>query len=325
MKPQQYLLPALLLFLSVFLIVVLSTRGAEDKKPAPDNPKPTQSKQYVRPSDPALYVGAETCKTCHEDLYNHFATTPHFATTMDGKLDAAKGPEWHGCEGCHGPGKAHVDGGGDVSKIFTFKNASPEETSARCLGCHQNREEQSNYNRSAHLQSGIACIDCHSPHHAKEAEFILKESSPKLCYGCHMDVRAQFAKPFHHRVNEGLIQCNDCHNPHGGFEQKQLRTAVGQDAVCYKCHADKQGPFVYQHEAKIEGCTVCHSPHGSTNQRMLKQNQVNLLCMGCHSLNAAAGPAATPTFHNQAQKYQACTLCHTAIHGSNSNSFFFTP
>jgi hypothetical protein len=20
--------------------------------------------------------------------------------------------------------------------------------------------------------------------------------------------------PFHHRVNEGLIQCTDCHNPH---------------------------------------------------------------------------------------------------------------
>lgn len=284
-----------------------------------------QTVQYVRPTDPALYVGSETCKTCHEDMYKTFEDTPHFATTMDGKLDARKGPEWHGCEACHGPGKEHVDGGGDKTKIFTFKNASPGEISARCLDCHQSSHDQSNYGRSAHLQGGVACTDCHSPHHAKESEFLLKEAPPKLCYGCHLDVRAQFARPFHHRVNEGLIQCNDCHNPHGGFEPHQLRTAVGQDEVCYKCHADKQGPFVYQHEAKIEGCVICHSPHGSTNQRMLNQNQVNLLCMSCHSLNASAGPSATPSFHNQAQKYQACTLCHTAIHGSNSNAFFFTP
>jgi nitrate/TMAO reductase-like tetraheme cytochrome c subunit len=53
--------------------------------------------------------------------------------------------------------------------------------------------------------------------------------------------------------------------------------------------------------------------------------QVNLVCLECHAFSADAGPAATPTFHNQAQKYQACTMCHTAIHGSNSNKFFFTP
>jgi DmsE family decaheme c-type cytochrome len=277
-------------------------------------------------ADATEYVGSETCKTCHEDMpskgfFKNFEDSPHFVTTLDDK----KRPEWHGCESCHGPGKAHVDGGGDKSKIFTFKNASPEQISTRCLTCHQSGHEQSNYARSAHLQSGVSCIDCHSPHHPKEAEFLLRESSPKLCYGCHMDVRAQFARPFHHRVNEGLMQCSDCHNPHGGFERHQLRTVAGQDEVCYKCHADKQGPFVYQHEAKIEGCQVCHSPHGSTNPRMLKQSQVNLLCMSCHSLNANSGPSATPTFHNQAQKYQACTLCHTAIHGSNTNSFFFTP
>ncbi|HSY66007.1 MAG TPA: DmsE family decaheme c-type cytochrome, partial [Terriglobales bacterium] len=255
----------------------------------------------------------------------NFANTAHFATTMDAKLDAHKGPEWHGCEACHGPGKEHVDGGGDKSKIFTFKDATPQQTSARCLECHQSSHEQSNYGRSAHSQSGVACIDCHSPHHAKETQSLLRESAPKLCYDCHLDVKAQFVRPFHHRVNEGLMQCNDCHNPHGGFERHQLRTVAGQDEVCYKCHADKQGPFVYQHEAKIEGCQACHTPHGSTNQRMLIQNQVNLLCISCHSLNASAGAPATPSFHNQANEYQACTLCHTAVHGSNSSNVFFTP
>ena len=282
-------------------------------------------KKYVRPTDPALYVGPETCQACHDEIYKQFETTPHFTTTMEGKLEAHKGPEWHGCEACHGPGKEHVDGGGDKTKIFTFKDASPQETSARCLGCHQYTEEHGNYERSAHLLNGIGCTDCHDPHHAKESEFLLKVKSPELCYGCHGDVRAQFARPFHHRVNEGLMQCNDCHDPHGSFRPRQLRTNASGDAVCFKCHTEKQGPYVYQHEAIIEGCTICHSPHGSTNQRMLVQNQVNLLCLSCHVFPAGTGPSAIPTFHNQATKYQSCTLCHTAIHGSNTSNVFFTP
>jgi DmsE family decaheme c-type cytochrome len=323
MRFRPHRLPLALLVCSVVMAGRAEPLGSQTPK---ENPKQAaQSHKYVRPTDPSLYVGTDVCKTCHEDLYNTLATSPHFVTTIDSKLDAQKGPEWHGCEACHGPGKEHVEGGGDTTKIFAFKDVAPAESSARCLDCHQSSHEQSNYGRSLHLQSGVACIDCHSPHHAKDTQYLLRESSPKLCYTCHLDVKAQFVRPFHHRVNEGLMQCSDCHNSHGGFERHQLRTVVGQDQVCYKCHADKQGPFVYQHEAKIEGCEACHTPHGSTNQRMLIQNQVNLLCISCHSLNASAGAPATPSFHNQANEYQACTLCHTAIHGSNSSNVFFTP
>ena len=310
----------------LFLNIGLTLHAAEKKdKPDQDKNQADLRKKYVRPTDPALYVGPETCQACHDEIYKQFETTPHFTTTIEGKLEAHKGPEWHGCEACHGPGKEHVDGGGDKTKIFTFKDASPQETSARCLSCHQYTEEHGNYERSAHLLNGVGCIDCHDPHHAKESEFLLKVKSPELCYGCHGDVRAQFARPFHHRVNEGLMQCNDCHDPHGSFRPKQLRTNASGDAVCFKCHTEKQGPYVYQHEAIIEGCTICHSPHGSTNQRMLVQNQVNLLCLSCHVFPAGTGPSAIPTFHNQAQKYQSCTLCHTAIHGSNTSNVFFTP
>ena len=321
-------------FSSVALSLVFALLGAgvlfagpKDKKTAGDKTKEAsqQNLTYTRPTDPALYVGPDTCATCHEEISKNFATTAHFATTLDSNLDSHKGPGWHGCEACHGPGKAHVDGGGDKSKIFTFEGVTPQEASARCLSCHQSSEDHSNYRRSVHLVSGVPCLDCHSPHHAKESQFLLTARSPELCYKCHMDVRAEFARPFHHRVNEGLVQCNDCHNPHGSFRPKQLRTNAAGNEVCYKCHTEKQGPFVYQHEAKIEGCVICHSPHGSTNPRMLAQNQINLLCLSCHSLAASVGAPATPSFHNQAQKYQACTLCHSAIHGSNTSSVFFTP
>jgi DmsE family decaheme c-type cytochrome len=320
-------LPAL--YLAVALVPVLMIRFAHaDEKTTNTKQNKTSANaptKYAWPSDPALYVGPETCKGCHEDLYKHFEGTSHFLTTMQGKLETKAGPEWQGCESCHGPGKEHVDAGGDKTKIFTFKDASPKQTSAICLRCHQFTEEHGNYNRSMHLANGVGCADCHSPHHAPESQFLMKAKAPDLCYTCHMNVRAEFARPFRHRVNEGLVQCNDCHSPHGTVRAKQLRTDAAGGEVCYKCHTEKQGPFVYQHEAKVEGCTACHSPHGSTNQRLLKQNQVNLLCISCHSQAATAGPPGTPSFHDQSTKYQSCTLCHTAIHGSNTSSVFFTP
>jgi len=125
------------------------------------------------------------------------------------------------------------------------------------------------------------------------------------------------------------MKCSDCHNPHGGFESKQARLNTGADAACMKCHADKQGPFVFEHApAKVEGCTICHSPHGASNAKLLKRNNVNQLCLECHSnvaLQAGDIEApGTPTFHNQSTvRYQNCTTCHARIHGSNADKTFF--
>src|SRR5271169_7214515 len=69
------------------------------------------------------YVGAEVCKTCHEEIYSGWEKTPHWKTTLDTK----GGPSHQGCEGCHGPGLAHVAGGGDITKIFIFKDAASKE------------------------------------------------------------------------------------------------------------------------------------------------------------------------------------------------------
>jgi DmsE family decaheme c-type cytochrome len=267
----------------------------------------------------ATYVGAETCKTCHEDIYNGWEKSPHWKQTFK-----EGGIAKHGCEDCHGPGSAHVEGGGDKTKIFIFKEASAKDINARCLGCHVGGPEHMNTINSEHAKNGVSCTSCHSPHHPETKEFLLKKSEPQLCYTCHLQQRAQFDMPFHHRVNEGLIQCSDCHNPHGTARPKQVRASAQQDAVCFKCHADKQGPFVFEHDpVKAEGCTSCHVPHGGPNQHMMRLSTVNLLCLQCHTASAVSAAPGTPSFHNQATQFQACTLCHTQIHGSNFNNFFF--
>ena len=292
------------------------SRKAKDKK---DEKTAPQSYTASRPTDPSQYVGTDTCKTCHEDIGKTYDRGPHWKTM----LDKHHGVESQGCEACHGPGKEHAESG-DVTKIVRFKTLSRQESSKRCLECHQFGEEHSNFLRSAHLKNNVGCIDCHSVHAPKVRANLMKASQPQLCYSCHLEVKPDFSKPYHHRVNEGLITCSNCHNPHGGFLTRQLRASAAQDAICFTCHTDKAGPFVFEHApVKTDGCVSCHAPHGSSNPRLLRRSNVNLLCLECHTLTVDSAAPAIPSFHNQAQKYQACTMCHVAIHGSNSDHVFF--
>jgi predicted CXXCH cytochrome family protein len=293
--------------------------------------------------NPDDYVGSETCSACHDAQFNSVSHTKH--GMLEG-LAAWKG-KVVGCESCHGPGKAHVEGSGDITKIISFKNKNPKEISETCLGCHAGKEEHNNFRRGEHWRNNVGCTSCHTAHGANSensktgsttlisdvskqkpteaTDNMLKSSEPQLCIGCHTEVKAQFSKPFRHKVLEGTMKCSDCHNPHGGFELKQTKLSVGADSACVKCHANKQGPFVFEHAPlKVEGCATCHSPHGSANPKMLKRNQVRQLCLECHSSITEQFAPDVPSFHNQTvSRYQNCTICHAAIHGSNTSSTFF--
>lgn len=307
---------AWLLLCGVTAVCLLVASGSLAAGWPGDKAKPAKSP----PQDPSQFVGWEACTACHEDIGKNYETTPHYKTV----LDTRGGPAKQGCEACHGPGAEHVAGGGDKSKITVFPELRTKQVSERCLSCHQYGLEHSNFARAAHANNDVSCINCHSIHKAKEKQFLLAKAQPELCYSCHLDKKAEFNKPFHHRVNEKLVKCTDCHNQHGGFLTAQLRATNAQDTTCFKCHAEKAGPFVFEHPpVKIEGCVACHTPHGSTTPRLLRRTQVNLLCLECHTLTSEIAGPGIPTFHNQSQKYQACTMCHTQIHGSNHSSVFF--
>lgn len=261
---------------------------------------------------PAGYVGSQMCATCHTEIAHSFADNPHARMVM---MHGDKGLT---CENCHGPGQAHIEGGGDVTKIFRFDKASAQQIDAKCLSCHAGAHP--NFLRSPHARAGVSCLSCHSIHHAKTDADLLLASQPNLCFGCHTDVKAQFAMPFHHPVEEGAVKCTDCHDPHGTFQAFQLRSTVDQNRVCTRCHTDVRGPFVYEHPAvKAVGCLGCHNPHGSENARLLNMPAINSLCNQCHS------PVAGDTFHSMgagSSELTPCTSCHTMIHGSNINAAF---
>lgn len=256
------------------VLVLLLSAAAAAQQPA-QNVAPASA---APPAPASQYVGSETCKGCHEDIYKSVEGTLHVRTFK------AKDAAHQGCEGCHGPGAAHVEGGGDPSKIFRFQKVSMQQANARCLTCHAQQHERQFFQNSKHARSDVGCTSCHSPHHFEVRDRLLKQPTPQLCYGCHTEIRAEFVRPFHHRVDEGLVTCNDCHNPHGGTLAKDTRMTPSLDQVCTKCHADKRGPFTFEHvPVKTEGCTACHVPHGSTSPRMLKRTSVNVLCLECHS------------------------------------------
>jgi DmsE family decaheme c-type cytochrome len=301
------------------LVLLAGTVLTQAASPAERPTNSTKAAPVQAKQDTSQYIGADNCKLCHEEVFKKFEANIHWKTT----LDTRRGPEYQGCEACHGPGADHMNGGGDKTKIFGFSKDHPaKQISDRCLKCHTYGEENSNFSRSAHNLKNVSCTDCHSVHKAKVKEYLLVGAQPQLCFTCHLDVKPDFNRPFRHRVNEGLVKCNDCHNQHSAFLARGLRASAAQDAVCFKCHADKAGPFVFEHApVKTEGCVACHTPHGSSNVRLLKRSQVNLLCLECHTPSAGVGPAG-PT-HDQSQKYQSCTVCHITIHGSNQSNFFF--
>ncbi|MGA2351269.1 MAG: DmsE family decaheme c-type cytochrome [Terracidiphilus sp.] len=266
----------------------------------------------VKDTAPGDFVGAETCATCHEAVAKGFASNPHT------KLAELHGKNGATCESCHGAGKAHVEGGGDVSKIFNPAKATPKEVDAKCLSCHAGAHP--NFERSPHAKAGVGCTGCHSVHGNAGQEHLLKAAQPTLCFQCHTDVKPSFDMPFHHKVNEGLVTCSDCHDIHGTFGNNNLKNTADQNAICTKCHTETRGPFVFEHAAvKAEGCVGCHTPHGSQNARLLNMPNVNTLCNQCHS------PVSAGTVHgmaNSSAELAPCTSCHTYIHGSNMNAAF---
>jgi DmsE family decaheme c-type cytochrome len=263
------------------------------------------------PSETATYVGDEMCRGCHDAQGAALDKTPHGWALADPTRPAPV----RGCEACHGPGSLHAESG-DKSKIRTFESALPaRERTEPCLACHAGAKELHDFRGSEHALAKVACTDCHSVHGAQGDRLLRKADAWDLCVGCHLEVRAKFMLTERHRLGDRPLPCLECHDPHGSRNRRALRAA--NDRPCMRCHAEYEGPYVFEHEAVlVEGCTRCHDPHGSVNRHLLVRQQVAQLCYECH--------VATPSSHVQ-PSYRDCTRCHVAIHGSNTDRRFFQP
>jgi DmsE family decaheme c-type cytochrome len=215
---------------------------------------------------------------------------------------------------------------GEMIPITTTFGPKSKQTVAQqnkpCLGCHE-RDARIGWKGSQHEAADLACASCHQLHTARD-RMLSAGGQAERCLSCHLRQRGEFYKATVHPVRYGTIRCSDCHNPHGSGVAGKLLVKSTVNQTCYTCHAEKRGPFLWEHAPVSEDCTLCHTPHGSVHNALLKKPPP-LLCQQCH---APAGhpsvaytpqglPGGTPSGFLLAG---ACTNCHSQVHGSNHPS-----
>lgn len=276
---------------------------------------------FVAQSQATGFVGDEECRSCHPDQGDSYDLTKH-SRELDERTPAGT----TGCESCHGPGEAHMEDG-DVTLIKQFQVMTSSEVSDVCTTCH-NRGEHTFWEGSQHDGRDLTCTNCHSVHDWKSEKSQLKEPTQiALCGQCHADKAAKMQRANHMPVREGKLECSSCHNPHGSANVMLIRmgTSMTANDACTTCHAEKRGPFLWEHAPVQENCASCHDPHGSSNDRMLVAKQP-MLCQRCHA--HTRHPATIYDDSNVATSSRAygraCVNCHQTIHGSNhpSGKFF---
>ena len=279
--------------------------------------------------------GSSDCLACHENLGKAFETTIHGRIQDFEVLGGTTG-----CVTCHGDGAEHMDSG-DLTGLVTFRDMSPEAVADVCQDCHRSASLH-DWQGGAHSMSGVGCADCHSVHGDKSHG----AEEGTVCLTCHADVQAQFSYPSHHPVREGHMDCQSCHDPHGS-SIGMIKTDERPEDLCKSCHAEQEGPFMFEHEPVNEGCVTCHNPHGAVADNLLVQTEP-FICLQCHEMHFHAGLEAFPDSEVYIPRFDPangasdgvtypggmvpnpwgesgykrayttkCTQCHSAIHGTD--------
>jgi len=296
-------------------------------------------------------VGEVGCTDCHDP---HPAAGPPMAVDEPGvsyrchsqmqQLEQVAhshqvlGPNGFVCSTCHRPhGRVMAHTRTDV-----------------CLHCHQGAPAMA-WHSSSHGRHGVACADCHSAHpeiavprvipvgHTnvrRPRRLPMAVEEPEVCYECHPQIYGKTSMPSHHPIQEGKLVCSDCHDGHG--QGLGNLTTDSLNELCYQCHAEKEGPFVWEHSPVTENCDYCHEPHGTVANNLLRQ-PTTFLCLRCHAghslhsnldedtctrchfvdgdfTNVGGGPPIPPvptTATLRRALFTDCTQCHTQIHGSD--------
>ena len=286
-----------------------------------------QAKAGDKPRKDLALKGDARCTRCHDQDDDYPVLS--IAQTRHGVRADERTPT---CTSCHGQSDAHVDNPGGKAdrpkpdRVFGKKTDTPvAERSAACISCHKGRA-RTHWEGSAHQVNDVTCANCHQVH-APRDKVLAKQTQPQVCFACHREQRADTLKISTHPIQAGKMGCSDCHNPHGSSGPSAMKKNTINE-TCYTCHAEKRGPYLFEHLPVVENCANCHMPHGSNLSPMMV-SRAPFLCQSCHDgqhssenpigRNAAGnqGGLVSAAPSNQALG-RACLNCHSQIHGSNS-------
>jgi DmsE family decaheme c-type cytochrome len=251
------------------------------------------------------------CENCHEKSIAGFGHTKHKNVPKN-------------CAQCHSGDLAQHAETADPTLVTTPREMPAKDANGTCLTCHENGQ-RSHWLGSIHDRRNVKCTDCHSVHDFRSTRSQLtRVRAADTCFSCHPAVRAQGLRASHHPVREGKMDCGSCHNPHGSPTPKLIR-ANSVNELCYTCHTEKRGPFLWEHAPVRESCMNCHQAHGSNHDKLLVAKQP-YLCQRCHLNTRHPGtlydlrntvPGANAS--NRSVEH-GCRNCHQNVHGTNHPS-----
>lgn len=280
----------------------------------------TDGEAGLVPNDP------QSCLGCHRSGSPIAAEgIVHGAHGVVGNSRSPFAADQQGCQTCHGPSQEHLSLDQSGSRppppvVFDERVPAPERDDV-CLTCHED-EAGHEWLGSAHAFAEVSCSGCHQVHDEVDRMLSLDDSTG-LCLDCHQRQRSELLQTSSHPLRSGRMACTDCHSPHGGPGPADLAAFTVNDQ-CFTCHAEKRGPFLWEHAPVTEDCTNCHTPHGS-NHRNLMQARTPWLCQQCHLAayhpsNLESGLGVPPRGASSNVLGRDCMNCHVQIHGSNHPS-----
>lgn len=199
-------------------------------------------------------VWSQSCGGCHSGAVNAQVHT----TMIEPGIS---------CESCHGPGRDHILGKGDRSKIVVTTEASKT-----CAQCHSGDNTIKGAARNAQgYKPGIPIEEFAG---FKATEYDPNQAPPFLNDDNHLQEYPQWRASAHAGATQLLIdreetreRCFNCHSASAGIQIK------------------KGIPFVKEEHLVNDGvsCVACHTSHGSEFTAQLKM-EPQALCVSCHNV-----------------------------------------
>lgn len=274
------------------------------------------------------------CAGCHSTGFNKATKTPVEVGI--------------GCEMCHGPGRDHIIGKGDVSKISASTDAQV------CGQCHTGGNAPDGtrwpmgYKPGVDLNKvmNIPKVDPHgtvpgadkhwrqyplwavSAHANAVIDLKSSDHASDSCYKCHsadafkdeMIDGQKFNSKTHAPFN--AVTCVTCHDPHNSTEKGQLR--MEPQALCTACHNGSIDP-----KTGLKPGATAHHPmkemlagYGAVGIAQTKGAHSDLKCVDCHMTEGNhLMKVIEPDSVAGTTRQDSCTACHTKSSGDARQAY----
>ena len=253
-----------------------------------------------KPITSQFFMDSESCKSCHEDIYNQWNSSMHHMASFNN--------QWY------------------RKSIEYMQDTIGVKSSMWCAGCHDHAIAFANKMQKQHIrnivhtreaQNGLGCMSCHSIVHVKDSmgqggfvmdypplDELASSKNPLLLavhnYAVKLNPkphRNAFLKPFHRDPAMLPEFCSTCHKVHLDVPVNNYRWIRGfNDYDNWQASGvSGQGARSFYYPPKPQNCADCHMP-------MVPSKDFGNLNGFVHSHRFAAANTAVPAANGDTQQ-----------------------